>query len=126
MARPRLLIFIVHPRLVQDARHKGKTITGALCVSAGQSVKEFQNRFGTIGKKWRPSIRPQERSSRITSGWPIQKTSINYFSHRCPQLLAKAHRVKGYNASPFSTESNIGKWNTKVSFTRGPREVDPA
>ena len=49
VACPRLLIFIVHARLVQDARHKGKTVTGALWVSAGQCVEEFQNCFGIIG-----------------------------------------------------------------------------
>ena len=35
VARPRLLIFMVHSRLVQDARHKDEAVVGSLFVSVG-------------------------------------------------------------------------------------------
>lgn len=68
VSRSRLFVFVVHTRLVQDPRHERKTVVGAFRVSIGQSIDEFQNRFGVKGKRRRPSVRPQQRFSRITCG----------------------------------------------------------
>jgi hypothetical protein len=113
---------MVHSRLVQNARQKDKTVIGALGFSVGQSVDEFQNRFWIMGKRRRPSIRPQQRSSWITCGWPIHKTSVDDFSHQCLQLFAAANRVKGFSAPPFSTKANIDNGCPKVDFVRRPCE----